>query len=108
MDTQVITWATGTSSSSGDVPLVAAPGAGLAIVVCHLQTQNESATADQYIVKEGSTARARYLAQNQGDGIIISVPKGFKWKLPANTALNWNKSQAVAGGYTVGYYLEPA
>lgn len=107
MDTQVITWATGTSSASGDVPLIAA-GADVRIVVVHLQLQNESATADQYIVKEGSTAKLRALAQNQGDGILVSIAPQYKWKLPKNTALNWNKAQAVAGGYTVGYYLESA
>ena len=108
MDTQVITWATGTSSSSGDVTLVAAQGADQRIVVVDLMLQNESTTADQYIVKEGSTAKMRALAQNQGDGILRTIGRGYKWRLPANTALVWNKSAAAAGGYTVGYYLEPA
>ncbi len=108
MDSQVLTWSAGTISSSGDTPILASPGANLRLVIAFLILQNESTTADLLLVKEGNTVKMRVLAQNQGDGIAMSIPPRYEWRLPGNTALNLNKAQAVASGFTVGYYVEPA
>ncbi len=104
---QVLTWVTNTTSTAGDVTLIAAPGAGVRIVPVKVIVQNESATADTLILKDGSTAKMRMLAQNQGDGLVLDFSGGpYRWKLAANAALVINKAQAVATGYSVGYYLE--
>lgn len=104
---QVLTWVTNTTSTAGDVTLVAAQGTDKRIVPVKAIVQNESATADTLILKDGSTAKIRVLAQNQGDGIMLDFSGGpYRWKLAANAALVINKAQAVATGYSVGYYLE--
>ena len=104
---QVLTWVTGTTSTAGDVTLVAAQGEKIRIVPVKVIVQDESSTADTLILKDGSIAKIRVLAQNQGDGIVLDFASGpYRWKLAANAALVLNKAQAVATGYSIGYYLE--
>jgi hypothetical protein len=91
-----------TEDTSGDTALVAAPGAGKAIVIDWCILQNESATATTIQLKSGSTAKVRYLAQYQGDGLALAYPL----KLAANEALNINLSGANSVGYTIAYHIE--
>ena len=97
---------TGTKAASGDNSLIAAPGAGLCIVVEGFALQNESATATTLILKEDVGAEAvslfRYYAHTQGAGVTWNYPK----KLTANKALNLNLSGANSCGYTVWYHIE--
>jgi len=101
-----ISLATGTAASSGDNTLVAAPGSGMRTVVTAIIVQEESGTATTMIVKQGSTAKVRFLGQNQGDGLAWRFPAGRPWKLPDNAVLVLNLSGANQVGYTVEYYQE--
>lgn len=103
---KTLTIVTGTKTASGDNELIAAPGAGVSIVVAWFTIQNESSTATTMLLREGTTAKERVFAQNQGDGLSRVYPPDARWKLAANTALNLNLSGANQCGYTVGYYTE--
>jgi hypothetical protein len=93
-------------STSGDNEIIAAPGAGLRIVVSDVIIQNESSTATTALVKNGATTIKRILMQNQGDGIAFAFARGREWRLTANAALNVNLSGANSVGVSVSYYLE--
>jgi hypothetical protein len=101
-----LTKLTSTTATSGDNTLVAAPGAGLQIVITTLILQNESATATTMLVKAGSTAVLRVLGQNQGDGIALVFPPGQGLALGSNAALVLNLSGANSCGYSIFYYVD--
>ena len=103
---EALSWVTGTKTVSGDNQLIAAPASGVRIVVTAILLQNESATATTMILKDGATARIRYLGQNQGDGLLLKFSPGREWKLTAATALNLNLSGANSCGYSIQYYTE--
>lgn len=102
---QTLLFATGTAASSGDNTLIAAP-TGAQIKIVALQIQNESATATTMILKFGSTAKWRTLAQLQGDGISLSLPLGREWLVGSGNALVLNLSAANSCGYSIAYYVE--
>jgi hypothetical protein len=101
-----LTKLTGQETDSGDTTLVAAPGAGLQIVITSLVLQNESATATTIILKAGATALLRILGQNQGDGLALTFPPGQGLALGSNAALVINLSGANACGYSIMYYVD--
>lgn len=97
---------TSTTATSGDNTLIAAPGAGRQIVITTLVLQNESATATTLIVKAGSTAIARVLCQNQGDGLTLTLPPEAPLALGSNAALVLNLSGNNSCGYSITYYID--
>jgi hypothetical protein len=97
---------TGTTATSGDNTLIAAPGSGKQIVISQLILQNESATATTLVVKAGATAILRVLCQNQGDGLSQVYPPERCLAIGDNTALVLNLSGANSCGYTVLYYVD--
>lgn len=99
-----IKYYTGAKAESGDNTLIAAPGVTLAIKLHEIVIQNESAVATTVILKNGSTAFMRVLAQNQGDGIVKTFREG-EGVLAANTALVANLSGANSCGFSVTYEL---
>ena len=102
-----ILFVTGTKASSGDnTALIAAPGASRRIVITSIELQNESTTGTTLILKSGSTAFWRVLAQNQGDGFAFNFMPGLEWRLGVNEALVLNLSGANSCGYSVAYYTE--
>jgi hypothetical protein len=101
-----LTKITASTNTSGDSTLVAAPAAGMQIVITTLILQNESATATTLIVKAGTTAVLRTLAQNQGDGLALVFPPGQGLALGSAAALVLNLSGANACGYTIFYYVD--
>lgn len=102
-----IQFVTGTKSSSGDnTALIAAPGAGYRIIIASIVLQNESANATTLILKSGTTAFWRVLAQAQGDGLALQFDSSLEWRLGANEALVLNLSGANSCGYSVAYYVE--
>lgn len=103
---KTIVLVTGTASTSGDNTLIAAQGSGVKIVVTAIMLQNESTSSTTYILKDGSTAKMRFLANNKGDGVAMALPLGREWKMTANTALVLNLSAANSTGYTIAYYTE--
>lgn len=105
-DAHTWSYATGTTSTSGDNTIVAAPGAGYRLVVSELACQLETTTATTYIWKDGVTARRRVRAGADGDGVYLVFALGSQWKLAENAALVLNLSGANASGYTVRYRTE--
>lgn len=106
-----------TVTDSGDVTLIAAPGAGQRIVPMSLLLQNATTTADVYLLYSGASSTGTKLltvrAQNQGDG--YTGPCAFEGdtktlyelKCGENKALVLNKAQAVGCNVTVWYRVEP-
>lgn len=97
--------ATGTAAISGDNELIAAGGGGVVIVIVAAWIQNESASTTTMILKDGSTAFARFVA-GQREMLAPVLGVGREFKLTANTALNLNLSAANSAGYTIFYYTE--
>lgn len=108
VDAADLVYLTGTTAAAGQTTLVAAPGAGVRIVVSSLMIQNESGTATTVHAQAGGASTMRALLQNQGNALSYSGLIGREWKLPANTALNVNLSGANSHGYSVIYYTEAA
>jgi len=104
--TVTLAFATGTVAAAGQTQLIAAPGAGLQIVINSFQIQNESATATTMRLDAGAVPFWRALMQNQGDGVAGSLGAGREWELPANTALNLWLSGANSHGYSLAYYIK--
>jgi len=101
-----LNYATGTTAAAGQPELIAAPGAGVQIIVTAFVIQNESATATTMRLEAGAVAHFRVLAQNQGDGLSGTFEVGREWELPANTALNLWLSGANSCGYSIVYYTQ--
>lgn len=103
--------ATGTIATSGDnividISAVAGYLVGDKIVITSLIIQNESSTGTTALVKDGSSAIARVLGQNQGDGLALTFQPGLELRLSPDADLIVNLSDANSFGYTVFYYLE--
>ena len=106
----------GAPASAGDNTLVAAPGAGTRICPVLVMVQGNTATADTLLLYDGASATgtklATLLAQNQGDGAVLTCVyrsddgQTRQIKCSENKALVLNKAQAVATNVTVWYYLE--
>lgn len=96
----------GTTSTSGDNAIVAAPGAGKRIVLQHVFIQNASSTDTTYILKSGSTDLLTFNAPNQGDGIFATFAEEQYIYLGANAALNLNLSGANSTNYAFWYFVE--
>lgn len=101
-----LTFLTGTTATSGDNTLIAAPGVGLTIVIAGFQLQNESATATTLKLRFGAADVYRALCQAQGDGALCIFPPGRNWRVGDNTALVLNLSGANSCGYSLWYYVE--
>ena len=96
----------GTKNASGDNTLIAAPGAGMNIVVSSIVIQNESAIPTTILLKSGSTVLMRHLLQNQGDVFGRAWENGAELELGDNEALILNLSAANSHGYNVEYWTE--
>ena len=99
------TQVSGTTATSGDQTLIAAPGAGKRIVVKELVVQNASADATTVLLKNGSTESWRAVLE-QYAAISLSFATGEEWRLTANSALVLNLSAANTHGYSVRYEIE--
>lgn len=96
----------GTTNTLGVNTLVAAPGAGLRLVVRYFLIQNESGTATTIILRDGGADAFRKLLQNQGDSLELVLDAGNEWELDTNVALNLVLSGANQIGYSIGYWAE--
>jgi len=97
---------TSTTAAAGQTQLVAAPGAGIRIVVSSFMVQNESVTATTVSMQAGGADVFRALLQTQGSDFSGSFWIGREWKLPASAALNLWLSAANSHLYNVTYYTE--
>ena len=102
----VCSHASGTAADSGDNTLVAAPGAGLRLVIRQFVVENEDGDEPTAILKQGATAVKRRLTTAKGDGLGVHYPIGGEWRLPENSALVLNLSAANTFGYSVEYLTE--
>lgn len=98
----------GTYAVAGNNTILAAPGAGIRIVVSAFVIQNESATATTMTLASSGSLNDgwRCLGQNQGDGLAMAFSAGREWRLGTNEALILNLSGANSCGYSVQYYTE--
>lgn len=96
----------GSTAAAGQTLLVAAPGAGLRIVVSSFMVQNASAIATTVHMQAGGANVFPGLLQTQAAALSGSFLAGREWKLPANTALNVWLSAANNHLYSVVYYTE--
>ena len=64
--------------------------------------QNESSTATTFTLKDGSTVKYRYLAQNQGDSLGRVYDDEWEWRLTEATALILNLSGANSSRLLAG------
>lgn len=95
----------GTTATSGDQTLIAAPSAGFHLVVKDMILQNESAVETTDIVKNGATAEWRAkLAANAA--FSLSFAEGEEWRLTTATALVLNLSGTNSHGYSIRYRTE--
>lgn len=96
----------GTTSTSGDNAIVAAPGADKRIVLQRVFIQNASSTDTTYILKSGSTDLLTLNAPSQGDGLFATFGESQYICLAANAALNLNLSGTNATNYAFWYFVE--
>jgi hypothetical protein len=100
--------ATGTFNTSGDHSVIAAPSDPTdSIIITEFVVQNESSTPNTILLKDGSTAIFRVLAQNQGDGLIrmANGRPSTDWVITAGNAFQLNLSASSAVGYSFRYYV---
>lgn len=101
-----ITLTSGTHATSGDNTVIAAPGAGKALVLFYLQVQNESANDTTVLIKHGSTQVGRAVLAAK-DALVREWVDDYLCVLPANTALVVNLSGANSHGVVVEYTTLP-
>ena len=93
-------------ASSGDNTIVAAPGAGLRIVITALRIQNNTDIATTVLIRDGATTLAGVVTTVAGTGIDDDFTYGNEIRLSANTALVMNLSAANQHSTSVRYYVE--
>lgn len=104
LPTQALSFVTGTASALGDTTLIAAPGAGMQIMVVGFQLQNESITVATALLKFGATSKYRALLPTNNN--IVNPVLGSAWGVGDNVAFIVNLSTALASvGYTVWYFI---
>lgn len=94
-----------TIAASGDNTIIAAPGAGLRLVIKSLTVQNESGTETTVLIKWGSVVKERKVNEPK-KGFSMYFEAGSEWVLPENTALIVNLSGANDHNYSVSYVVE--
>jgi hypothetical protein len=100
-ESKALMFLTGTISGVGDNTLWYY--AGSRVAVDFFVVQNESTIPITIVVKEGSTAKARSLAQYQGDGLAVTFPIDARWEPTADMIVNLSVASGVCG-YTFGYH----
>jgi hypothetical protein len=98
----------GVYSASGDTTIIAAPAAGIEIVVSEIILQNNVATLQSAQIKRGASDAnpIRVRMVTEGTGIATSYTEGNELRLGAATALVLNLSAATGTTLTVRYWLE--
>ena len=95
-------------STSGDTTIIAAPAAGVEIVVSEIILQNNVATLQSAQIKRGAAdanpIRVRMNADS--NGIATAYTEGNELRLGAATALVLNLSAATGVTLTIRYWLE--
>ena len=98
----------GIYSSSGDTTIIAAPAAGVEIVVSEIILQNNVATLQSAQIKRGAadTNPIRVRMNADSNGIATAYTEGNEIRLGAATALVLNLSAATGVTLTIRYWLE--
>jgi hypothetical protein len=95
---------TGTFATSGDNTIIT-PAAGKYVAIFSLVLQSESAVETLAIVKNGSTAVARFLATAKGAGIALEFPERSPLIIDDNSTLKINLSGANQFGYSMRHEI---
>lgn len=100
----------GTATASGNGTAIAAPGAGLSLVIDGVIVYNTTSGTASLVKFTNGTAAGSVLAHaylpNQGDGLYAVFPAGNPPRCDANTPLIINLSVAVNAPYTLYYHVE--
>ena len=95
-------------AASGDSTVIAAPSAGIEIVISEIILQNNVGTLQSAQIKRGAadTNPIRVRMNADGTGIATSYTEGNELRLGAATALVLNLSAATGATLTIRYWLE--
>jgi hypothetical protein len=95
-------------SASGDTTIIAAPAAGVEIVVSEIILQNNVATLQSAQIKRGEadTNPIRVRMNADSNGIATPYTEGNELRLGAATALVLNLSAETGVTLTIRYWLE--
>lgn len=100
----------GSTSTSGDNELIAAPGAGKKIVVYDFVLVHEDATAVTALLRDADATTVAWRTRLSADGEFLSrklYEEDKRWVLPENKALELNLSATSEVGYTIRYEIRP-
>ncbi len=104
---QTMQVAEGDVSVTGATTVIAAPGAGVNLVLSSMLIQNVSAVATTVQVVDGNgNVTADHLLQTQGAGLSVAFPVAREWRCPDATPLSISLSAANLHRYTIYYYTE--
>jgi hypothetical protein len=93
-------------STSGDNPIVPAPGAGQRLVFTAIRVQNNTDINTTVLIRDGANTIAGVTTTIVGTGIDANFTYGNEIRLSANTALVMNLSAANQHSTSVRYYIE--
>jgi hypothetical protein len=93
-------------SFEGDLEIIAAPGAGLRIVVDEIFFQNEMGVPCNIVVKSGGSTYRRVRLVGDGDWMQWVFPTGKELRLPENSNLAINKAGLTQLGIILRTRLE--
>ena len=97
----------GTRNTSGDgSAVIAAPGAGLRIVITYWRVQLEADGAQTVLLKSGSTTIGRFFGDTAAQGIMEDLwTSDQRINCGTNEAMYINLSAALQVNYTIKYYI---
>lgn len=96
----------GTATDAGDTTIIAAPGAGLRIVIHYFKRVRTNTTDVTVLVKEGATTVDSDTLTSELPGVIEQYSEPDTVRLAANTALILNLSGAASVAWKVHYRIE--
>jgi hypothetical protein len=105
--------AIGTRNTSGDgSAVIAAPGAGLRIVIFNWRVQAEADGDQVVLLKSGSTSLKRFFMATKAQGIVEDLSgeneTDKRVYCGANEAVFVNLSASLAMNYDIEYYVDGA
>lgn len=103
----------GTRNTSGDgTAVIAAPGAGMRIVIHGIQLQAEVAGDQTILVKSGGTTVYRLFVSAKGEGLVRELSgeneTDMRIYCGANEAIFVNLSASLLMNYVIDYYVDGA
>ena len=95
-----------TLTTTSNVAIVAAPGAGQSIYVTEIMAGNASAVLTKLLLKDGTSTKMQQVLAASGGGFVFKFDPA--WKITANTALNGALSVGVTDvDVSVHFFVAP-